>query len=108
MRLGILWYGWGGRKKPIMQDVRITHPVTSLVRQGAVQNIGGAAKAGEIEKQRKFGPKCNSVGYEFEPVIIETYGLFGDKAKEIFKRTIPATADNKNIDISYSPPLAHK
>jgi len=84
-----------------MQDVRITHPVTSSVRQGNVQNAGGAAKAGEVEKQRKFGVKCDSIGCEFEPLVIEAYGRFGDKAKEIFKRTISATADNKNIDISY-------
>jgi hypothetical protein len=29
------------------------------------------------------------------------YGRMGDYAKELFKRTISAGADNKNIDISY-------
>jgi hypothetical protein len=33
--------------------------------------------------------------------VIESYGRMGDYAKELFKRTISAGADNKNIDISY-------
>lgn len=95
----MIWKGGGA--KPLMTDMRLTNPVTAAIMRGTIQNAGGAAKASQLEKERKFKAECEQVGIDFGAVVIESYGKFGEFAKELFKSTISAAADNKNIDISY-------
>lgn len=95
----MIWKGGGA--KPLMTDTRLTNPVTAAILRGTIQNAGAAARASQLEKERKFKAECEQAGIDFGAVVIETYGKFGEFAKELFKSTISAAADNKNIDISY-------
>ena len=54
---------------------------------GASTTVGFAAAHKEELQSVNNGPKCKELGWECIPQAVETYGGWGEKACETFKRT---------------------
>ena len=93
---------YNGAARHHMLDARLHNPVNAHVERGGYREVGDGARAGEMEKERKFRELCDSVGIDFTPVVIETFGRWGTRFEQFFKQTISAMADNKKIDASFA------
>ena len=60
-----------------MIDVSVVHPTAETYVQDAANTDGAAAAARSARKVKKYS--CGQAGgsYDFEPVIVETYGRQG-------------------------------
>ena len=92
---------WEAGKPGTMYDVRITSVLTANVMKGGYSEPGEAARASELEKNRKFQERCEGLGIKFVPLVIEDGGRWGECFIKFFNTTISAIADKNKIDISY-------
>jgi hypothetical protein len=88
-------------KRALMLDGRITSPVTAEVKRGKQVEPLAAARAGEKLKDNKFMDKCQSIQIGFMPLLVETYGAWGQRFQQFFNNMISAAAEFNKIDTSY-------
>jgi hypothetical protein len=84
--------------KPICLDVSVVNPLANSIVTNASITQGSAAKKGEEAKYVKYQKLCADVGLDFCPVVMETYGGFGDRALPILKKLGKKLADRSDLE----------
>ena len=65
-------------------DFMVTSPVAAAARHRASQQDGHAARQGEQQKLAKYADKCREADLGFSPIVVETFGRWGQQAMSIF------------------------
>ena len=84
--------------KPAALDITVTSSLIPAILGESSQMAGAAALAAEVRKQLSNGPKCLELGWTCIPVAVETYGIWGKEAQEMFSRL------SSHLAISMSSP----
>ena len=70
--------------KPAAFDFCVTSPLNSLILSEAGVSSGVAAQASEIRKHNSNDAKCVELGWVCIPLVVETYGAWGQVAVKTF------------------------
>ena len=62
----------------------VTSPLNSLILLEAGMSSGAAAHASEIRKHNSNDAKCGELGWVCIPLVVETYGAWGQEAVKSF------------------------
>ena len=65
-------------------DFCVTSPLNSLILSEAGVSSGVAAQASEIRKHNSNDAKCVELGWVCIPLVVETYGAWGQEAVKTF------------------------
>eukprot|EP00731_Ephydatia_muelleri_P011109 Em0006g3a len=79
----VLVHNWS-LGKPAAFDFCVTSPLNSLILSEAGVSSGVAAKASEIRKHNSNDAKCVELGWVCIPLVVETYGAWGQEAVKTF------------------------
>ena len=79
-------------------DVSVVHPAAETYVQDAANSDGAAAAARGARKVEKYSCGQAGGGYDFEPVIVETYGRLGEPAFELLARLARVAAESGKVD----------
>ena len=79
---------------PMELDVTITDPRNLSNVLTHIPNPQEAAKRAESQKINKYNENINRAGGIFKPLVMETFGRFGDIARNIFKTLIDILSIN--------------
>ena len=79
-------------------DVSVVHPAAETYVQDAANTDGAAAAARGARKVEKYSCGQAGGGYDFEPVIVETYGRLGEPAFELLARLARVAAESGKVD----------
>eukprot|EP00731_Ephydatia_muelleri_P018513 Em0011g553a len=72
--------------KPAALDLSVTSPLNPLTLLEAGVTTGAAAKATEERKLKANTGKCADLGWVGVPVVAESYGAWGLKARDFFSK----------------------
>jgi len=78
-------------ERGIYGDVSITEPITPRLTINQAKNPLQAAKTVEQKKIRNYADISQQAGYEFFPLVLETYGSWGPRLKNFFDKTTTST-----------------
>lgn len=67
-------------------DIKVTSPVAASAQPRASQQDGHAAAQGEQQKRDKYADKCRVAGLGFSPIVVETFGRWGQVAMCVFSQ----------------------
>jgi hypothetical protein len=81
-------------------DVSIVNPLTDTAVVAASTTPASAAAHAEKHKMARYHKLCADSGHEFSPVVMETYGGFGELARPILKRISKALSTCTDQDES--------
>ena len=79
----VLVHNWS-LGKPAAFDFCVTSPLNSLILSEAGVSSGVAAQASEIRKHNSNDAKCGELGWVCIPLVVETYGAWGQEAVKTF------------------------
>ena len=79
----VLVHNWS-LGKPAAFDFCVTSPLNSLILSEAGVSSGVAAQASEIRKHNSNDAKCVELGWVCIPLVVETYGAWGQEAVKTF------------------------
>jgi hypothetical protein len=79
----VLVHNWS-QGKPAAFDFSVTSPLNSLNLSEAGVSSGVAAEASEIRKHNRNDGKCEDLGWACIPLVVETYGAWGQEAVKSF------------------------
>eukprot|EP00731_Ephydatia_muelleri_P011794 Em0006g688a len=79
----VLVHNWS-LGKPAAFDFCVTSPLKSLTYSEAGVSSGVAAQASEIRKHNSNDAKCVELGWVCIPLVVETYGAWGQEAVKTF------------------------
>ncbi|KAL5466992.1 hypothetical protein EMCRGX_G031157 [Ephydatia muelleri] len=79
----VLVHNWS-LGKPAAFDFCVTSPLNSLILSEAGVSSGEAAQASEIRKHNSNDAKCVELGWVCIPLVVETYGAWGQEAVKTF------------------------
>lgn len=74
--------------KNLVTDVQITHPETSSQADSASAGKGVAARLAEQAKTRFYRDKTAVANLSFTPLVLETYGRWGDQLKDFVDKLV--------------------
>ncbi len=83
---------------PLVIDVSVVHPAAETYVQDAANTDGAAAAVRGARKVEKYSCGQAGGGYDFEPVIVETYGRLGEPAFELLQRLAGIAAASGKVD----------
>ena len=72
--------------KKILLDVSITHPLGVNVQSQAANVSGFAATQKDQKKVDKYRAVAGSLGYLFDPLVMEVYGRWSPIARDFFRK----------------------
>ena len=110
--------GWE-RGKPAAFDITVTSPLCPVFLGEASQVAGAAALAAETRKHIANDIKCQELDWACVPIAVETYGNWGQDAKQTFSRLAPHLATDSSqpksklklsvasMDTKYNPDEGH-
>lgn len=73
--------------RPLLLDITVTTPHTSVENTGASDGQGHSARSREQQKDKKYRLSARNNGYLFEPLAFETFGLIGKQAWGVLEQT---------------------
>ena len=76
---------WAGGQDCAL-DVTVVSPVQQQAIQRAAEEPGYAIQMRYDQKLRKYGELCRAEGIVFQPLVVETFGGWGDSAVEVLKK----------------------
>ena len=79
----VLVHNWS-QGKPAAFDFCVTSPLNLLILSEAGVSSGAAAHASEIRKHNSNDAKCGELGWVCIPLVVETYGAWGQEAVKSF------------------------
>ena len=79
----VLVHNWS-LGKPAAFDFCVTSPLNSLILSEAGVSSGVAAQASEIRKHNSNDATCVELGWVCIPLVVETYGAWGQEAVKTF------------------------
>eukprot|EP00731_Ephydatia_muelleri_P015049 Em0008g769a len=79
----VLVHNWS-LGKPAAFDFCVTSPLNSLILSEAGVSSGVAAQTSEIRKHNSNDAKCVELGWVCIPLVVETYGAWGQEAVKTF------------------------
>ena len=79
----VLVHNWS-EGKPAAFDFLVTSSLNSLILSEAGVSPGAAAQASEIRKHNSNDGKCEDLGWVCIPLVVETYGAWGQEAVKSF------------------------
>ena len=79
----VLVHNWS-EGKPAAFDFLVTSSLNSLILSEAGVSPGAAAQASEISEHNSNDGKCEDLGWVCIPLVIETYGVWGQEAVKSF------------------------
>ena len=79
----VLVHNWS-LGKPAAFDFCVTSPLNSLILSEAGVSSGVAAQASEIRKHNSNDAICVELGWVCIPLVVETYGAWGQEAVKTF------------------------
>ena len=79
----VLVHNWS-EGKPAAFDFLVTSSLNSLILSEAGVSPGAAAQASEIRKHNSNDGKCEDLGWVCIPLVVETYGTWGQEAVKSF------------------------
>ena len=86
---------------PLELDITITDPRNLSDVLTHIPSPQEAAKRAEARKINKYNENINRAGGLFKPLVMETFGRFGDIARNIFKKLIDIIAINSGKEKSW-------
>ena len=90
-------------------DFAVTHTLqTNYINRASVE--AGAAAAGyeETVKDEKYLEECKKNGLKFVPMVMEVYGVWGQRASPVLKFIARAVANRKNLDEELATSYLHR
>ena len=90
-------------------DFAVTHTLqTNYINRASVE--AGAAAAGyeETVKDEKYSEECKKNGLKFVPMVMEVYGVWGQRASPVLKFIARAVANRKKLDEELATSYLHR
>jgi hypothetical protein len=84
-------------ERGIYGDVSITEPITPRLTINQAKNPLQAAKTVEQKKIRNYADISQQAGYEFFPLVLETYGSWGPRLKDFFDTVVNHASEARGI-----------
>ena len=81
----------------LVTDVAVVHPTAETYLQGAVRADGSAAAARGASKVAAFEALGANGGYDFKPLIVETFGRLGKPAMSLLSRLADIAAEGGKV-----------
>ena len=82
-------------------DFAVTHPQqTNIIKCASVCAGAAAAQYEEAVKEMKFGADCKAAGLILVPMVVETYGRWGDRSAEAFRLVSKACANQASEKVA--------
>ena len=80
----VLVHNWSLASLQPLTSICVTSPLNSLILSEAGVSSGVAAQASEIRKHNSNDAKCVELGWVCIPLVVETYGAWGQEAVKTF------------------------
>ena len=77
-------------------DITVTSPLCPAFLREASQVAGAAALAAETRKHIANDKRCQELGWACVPIAVETYGNWGQEAKQTFSRLASCLATDSS------------
>jgi len=90
--------------RPVAVDVSIVDIAPQLTK--AINRPGGAATAHEAFKRTRYEHLADRAGYDLVPVVVETFGAFGESALPLLKRMAKLWGNRIDMHPSRAIPVA--
>ena len=82
-------------------DFAVTHPQqTNIIKCASVCAGAAAAQYEEAVKDMKFGAACEAAGLVLVPMVVETYGRWGERSAEAFQLVSKACASQASEKVA--------
>ena len=82
-------------------DFAVTHPQQSnIIKCASVCTGAAAAQYEEAVKDMKFGAACEAAGLVLVPMVVETYGRWGERSAEAFQLVSKACASQASEKVA--------
>jgi hypothetical protein len=87
----------GLSERPILADFSLTEPICSSLTNNNSKIVRRSAKAAEAKKDHKYLLPSLQAGYDFCPLIAETYGGMGARAIKLFDAIIAHASEARGV-----------
>ena len=81
----------------LVGDLAVVHPAAESYLQGAARAAGSAAAVRGARKVAKYAQRGGDGGYQFVPLIVETFGRLGKVAFGLLSRLAGIAAEDGKV-----------